>query len=603
MEREKSEEVATHATDRTVIGGLRALSNQLLQLAGGGLPRVEFLRELSVALIGFFACDEVEVWLRGGDEPLRYEIIRRTGEEFSFDIVQASGGRRGEVGIPQGARAGRERICRAVLSGEVDSSLPFFTRQGSFWIGDTRNPALFRCGEERDLGLQELSLATDYASLAIIPLVVGEEIVGLLQLASRQQYFFTEYEVAFFEGFAQTLGVMLLNQRARAALRERVKELECLYGIARVVDEPEISLDGVLAKIAALLPPAWQYPDITQGRIVLDGQPYGTAGFRESPHKQTADIVVGGKRRGGIEVVYTEPRPELDEGPFLREERNLLRTVAREVALIIERRQTEEEKARLQAQLRHADRLATIGQLAAGVAHELNEPLGSILGFAQLTKKCDGLPDQAHQDIERIEKASLHAREVVRKLMLFARQMPPQKAEVDANQLVEEGLYFLESRCAKEGIKLVRSLGSSLPTITADRSQVHQVLVNLVVNAIQAMPGGGTLTVGTRAEGEDQVSITVEDTGAGMSEEVLEQIFVPFFTTKDVTEGTGLGLAVVHGIVSSHGGTIRVESEVGRGSRFEIRLPVAAPELEEGGPGVPGKGPGGHSSPPPHRER
>jgi two-component system NtrC family sensor kinase len=570
------------APDRTVIGGLRILSNQLLELAGRGLPRVEFLRDLSVALIDFFGCDEVEVWLRAGDEPLRYEIIRRTEEEFSFDIVPAPRDERGETGVPEGTRKGLGRICRAVLSGGVGSSVPFFTTQGSFWIGDTRNPAVFGSAADRELGLQELSQATDHGSLAVIPLVVGEEIVGLLQLGSRQQYFFTEFEVAFYEGFAQTLGVMLLNQRARAALRERVKELECLYGMARIVEEPGISLEAVLAKIAALLPPAWQYPDITQGRIVLDRHSYSTPGFRESPYRQTADIVVGGKRRGKIEVVYSESRPELDEGPFLHEERTLLQTVAREVALIIERRQTEEEKARLQQQLRHADRLATIGQLAAGVAHELNEPLGSILGFAQLTRKCQGLPDQVQQDIERIEKASLHAREVVRKLMLFARQMPPQKAEVDANQLVEEGLYFLESRCAKEGIELIRSLGPKLRTITADRSQLHQVLVNLVVNAIQAMPGGGTLTVSTRAAGEEEVSITVEDTGTGMSQEALEQIFVPFFTTKDVTEGTGLGLAVVHGIVSSHGGTIRVESEPGRGSRFEIRLPVAARDHEEG---------------------
>jgi signal transduction histidine kinase len=255
--------------------------------------------------------------------------------------------------------------------------------------------------------------------------------------------------------------------------------------------------------------------------------------------------------------------------------------VAREVSLIIERRHTEEEKTRLQDQLRHADRLATIGQLAAGVAHELNEPLGSILGFAQLTKKSPDLHRQAAEDIERIEKASLHAREVVRKLMLFSRQMPPQKSRVAVNQLVEEGFYFLESRCAKEGIEVARSLAPNLPDITADRSQLHQVLVNLVVNAIQAMPGGGRLTVATRAEGEDHIAITVEDTGVGMSEDVLRQIFVPFFTTKDVSEGTGLGLSVVHGIITAHGGSVNVESQAGRGTEFEIRLPVVGPQAEQ----------------------
>jgi signal transduction histidine kinase len=265
--------------------------------------------------------------------------------------------------------------------------------------------------------------------------------------------------------------------------------------------------------------------------------------------------------------------PDIDEGPFLKEERSLLDEVARQVGFIIERREAEEEKARLQQQLRHADRLATIGQLAAGAAHELNEPLGSILGFAELAKHLHRVPKQAKSDLEKIIEAALHAREVIKKLMIFARQMPTQKAPVNLNELVEKGLYFLESRCAQEGIELVREMGPDVPQITGDASQLHQVLVNLVVNAIQAMPGGGILTIRTLKEDEDAV-LTVEDTGVGMSDEVLRQIFVPFFTTKQVGQGTGLGLAVVHGIVTSHGGAIQVDSEVGKGTRFKVRLPA-----------------------------
>jgi signal transduction histidine kinase len=229
----------------------------------------------------------------------------------------------------------------------------------------------------------------------------------------------------------------------------------------------------------------------------------------------------------------------------------------------------------------HADRLATIGQLAAGVAHELNEPLSNILGFSQLIKKCPGLPDQAQQDIEKTIIASLHAREIVKKLMLFARRMPPHKIQVNLNQLVEEGLYFLESRCTKEGIELVQALSPDLPEIIADPAQLTQVLVNLTVNAVQAMPQGGKLTVSTYVK-EGYISLVVEDNGTGMSEEVKKNIFIPFFTTKDVHQGTGLGLPVVHGIVSSHGGSIKVESQLGSGSRFEVKLPLTgAPDVEE----------------------
>ncbi|HPO13571.1 MAG TPA: ATP-binding protein [Candidatus Hydrogenedentes bacterium] len=358
------------------------------------------------------------------------------------------------------------------------------------------------------------------------------------------------------------------------ALQERIKELSCLLHMAEIAGTPGISLEDILQQTVSLLISAWQYPEITTARIVLDGQNYAAAGFRETRYIQRADIVVHRVKRGFAEVVYLKKKPELDEGPFLREERNLINAVAQQVGLIAERKQAEQERALLQSQLRHADRLATIGFLAAGVAHELNEPLGNILGFAQLARKCPALPEAANQDLKKIETASLHAREVIRKLLMFARQMPPEKTLVDINQVVHEGLYFIEARCAKAGIEVEYALDSALPLIFADASQINQVLVNLVVNALQAMPEGGKLLIQTET-GKDHICLNVEDTGPGMSPDVLQRVFVPFFTTKDVGQGTGLGLPVVHGIVTSHEGTILIRSEVGKGTRFEIRLPVA----------------------------
>jgi signal transduction histidine kinase len=254
----------------------------------------------------------------------------------------------------------------------------------------------------------------------------------------------------------------------------------------------------------------------------------------------------------------------------------LIDTVAQQIAYLVRRRRAEADRRQLSEQLRHADRLATIGQLSAGVAHELNEPLGGILGFAQLMRKSPGLDSQLDRDLGRIEAAALHARGVVRKLMLFARQTPPGRDDVDLNRVVQEGLALLESRCAEAGIEVIRRLDPALPSISADYGQLHQILVNLAVNALQAMPSGGELTVETRSAG-DHVRLIVSDTGHGMTEEVRRQVFDPFFTTKDVGEGTGLGLAVVHGIVSAHGGRIELESTVGKGSRFEVRLPQHAP--------------------------
>ena len=489
-------------------------------------------------------------------------------------------------------------ICRAVV--ERSPSRVFerrrgparsFTAYGSFWTGDAKRALPREAGADGRAPARIRGKGPAYLSVAVVPLVAADETIGLVLLKSEQRDYFDEGEIRSYEEVAQTLGLALLSRLAHTALQERVKELTCLYQLVQLAERPGITLGEILQGIAELLPPAWQYPEIASAQIVLDDHPYAAPRFTDGVHHQSADIVVRGRRRGAVEVTYAAERPDLDEGPFLGEERSLIDAVARQVAALIERRQADEDKAHLQDQLRHADRLATIGQLAAGVAHELNEPLGTILGFAQLIQKQPGLPEAVAPDLEKIVITCLHAREIIRKLMLFARQMPPQKTRVNLNAVIEEALYLLESRCAGGGIALVRHLSARLPEITADRSQLHQVLVNLAVNAIQAMPGGGTLTVGTQVndaagktahrESGRQVVLSVEDNGIGMGESTLRQIFIPFYTTKDINEGTGLGLPVVHGIVTSHGGTIDVTSAPGVGTRFEIRLPAATPAPAE----------------------
>ncbi|NIM97874.1 MAG: hypothetical protein GTO24_07275 [candidate division Zixibacteria bacterium] len=582
MKNKRAKQKESHFSGRKLGEDFRFLSHRILDYAYEGLPRIDFAREVLRMLIDFSGCDTLELRVKRNDK--YYLCTARSGVKpwFGFEQLPCSQTEDGRMIPCSQDESAMETLCRKVGMGRVDRSLPFFTNGGGFWTGDVATLEINLLKTDGSFPSGESCLAGDFRSLAMFPLRIGEESVGLLQLSSKQKDYFTEEEIELYDGLAQTLGVAMAHRSAQVSLRERIKELTCLYGIARLSAQPDISLEDILQSIVELLPPAWLYPEVASGRVVLDGCSYATRNFQEVGQRQIAEIVVSGERRGSVEVAYAESKPELDEGPFLKEERSLIDIVAREVAIIIERREAEVEKSKLQEQLRHADRLATIGQLAAGVAHELNEPLGNALGFAQLAKKCPGLPEQAEQDIEKAIIASLHAREVIKKLMLFARRMPPKKTQVNLNKLVEEGLYFLESRCAKEGIELSRSLAPDLPEITADPGQLTQVLVNLIVNAVQAMPEGGKLTVKTRA-GEGHVSLLVEDTGVGISDEVIKKLFIPFFTTKDVSQGTGLGLSVVHGIVSSHGGSINVQSKVGRGTSFQVKLPLTgAPDVEEG---------------------
>jgi signal transduction histidine kinase len=370
------------------------------------------------------------------------------------------------------------------------------------------------------------------------------------------------------------------RERAVRALHERVKELTCLYRIARLMEDRDAPLDQVLQGIAELLPPGWQHPEAAAARVAIDARSFTTRGYRRGCAAQRADVVVGERRRGYVEVIYTGPCPTRDEGPFLQEERHLIDEVARQVGQLVGRRETEAERLRLRERLAQADRLATIGRFAAGAAHELNEPLNAILGFAQLAMKCPGLPAGARRDLDKIRRASLHARLVVQQLMLSARHRPPRPRAVDLNRVVTEALEFLQPSWPGPRVKLVRRLARALPPVVADPDQVRQVAINLVLNAQQAIAGRGTVTVATAAAG-DAVTLTAADTGRGMDAAELEQIFLPFYTTKDVGSGTGLGLAVVHGIVTSHGGTISVESAPGRGTRFVVRLPRRGAGAEE----------------------
>lgn len=356
-------------------------------------------------------------------------------------------------------------------------------------------------------------------------------------------------------------------------LRERVKELSCLYEIAQLSSHPASSLPEILQGVADVLPAAWQRSGSVSARVTLDDDEFCSGIAMRADCGRSEPVIVRGECRGTVTVGYPSSPSATS---CLDEEVKLLGEVARQVGLIVDRRETAAEQERLHAKLRHADGLATLGQLAAGVAHELNEPLSGILGFAQLLDKTPALPDQARKDIAKIEAATLHARDIIRHLMMFARQTPPCDSRIDINRLIQTSEVIWGPRCTAAGVHLDYAFGSDIPEIVADDRQLQQVVTNLAVNAIQAMPDGGILRIETALDGR-WLRLRVKDTGIGIDLDLLPRLFDPFFTTKDVDEGSGLGLSVVHGIVTGHQGTISIESSQGAGTIVTVRLPLYRP--------------------------
>ena len=235
----------------------------------------------------------------------------------------------------------------------------------------------------------------------------------------------------------------------------------------------------------------------------------------------------------------------------------------------------EAEQGRAEEQLLIADRLASIGELASGLAHELNNPLTSVIGFSQLLMAKD-LPEEISEDIKIIYSEAKRAADVMKNLLIFARKHAPVKKLVNINDVIEKvlGLRAYEHRV--ENIQVVSRLAPDLPSTMADYFQLQQVFLNIIINAEHFMLEAhrrGTLTISTRLAGKNIVA-SFSDDGPGIAKENLVHLFDPFFTTKEVGEGTGLGLSICHGIITEHNGLLYVKSQPGKGATFFVELPV-----------------------------
>jgi two-component system NtrC family sensor kinase len=227
-------------------------------------------------------------------------------------------------------------------------------------------------------------------------------------------------------------------------------------------------------------------------------------------------------------------------------------------------------------QIMKTERLATLGQLAAGVAHEINNPLGTISLYAQMILDELGKDnDSCRENLAVVMKQTNRAGRIVRDLLEYARQAEPEMKALNINEVLKKSIAITTHPAELQNVNVTMNLAPELPNSQGDSAKLEQVFVNIIINALQAMPKGGELTVSTRpAEDKKFIEIEISDTGCGISHENQGKLFDPFFSTKSTGEGTGLGLSVSLGIVEKHNGTIDVESNVGEVSIFIVRLPI-----------------------------
>jgi signal transduction histidine kinase len=351
------------------------------------------------------------------------------------------------------------------------------------------------------------------------------------------------------------------------ALKERIKELTCLYEVSSIImNTSSGQLVEEMEAIARSLKKAFQFPASTMIEIYIPE-------LKVSNGKSVvfkvinSSICLFNKEIGRIEAKLTQ-----DGIFFLAEEQQLIDNVALKIGDLLERIEIRKSEARLKMQMERTDRLNILGELTAGIAHELNTPLANILGFAELLKPKTEGDNEASSDVDKIISSAIYSREVVKKLMFFACEMPQEMKKVNIVPSITSAIDLLDATFRKNGVKYIVKIEEEQLWLRADTIQLTQIIFNLVINAIYFSPKNALVTIEAFQE-NDSIVLQIMDEGSGLTDLALEKVFQPFFTTKPVGEGSGLGLSVVHGIVASHKGSITAVNNPDRGATFTVTLP------------------------------
>ncbi|WP_125721306.1 sensor histidine kinase [Flavobacterium ustbae] len=358
---------------------------------------------------------------------------------------------------------------------------------------------------------------------------------------------------------------------AEENLREKIKELSCLYEISKIISDSNCVNPEALSKIILATKNAWLFNEDAVVELQVDSYSLSTSNEKNFRIFQQSNILINKIDYGYIRVSY--PDSLYSQKDFAADEQKLLDMIALEIGNYVEKYQILERKAALQKIIERINRLNLLGELTAGMAHELNTPLGNVLGFAELIKDQNSNPE-IDTEISVIINSVIYAREIVKKFLFFSNEMP-QKFEVqEIKPIVDFTISSLNPTFQKKQIKNKVIYKNETITAKIDAVQITQVLFNLLINAIYASPEKSCITVIVENDSKN-LYLKIEDQGTGIPDNIKQKIFEPFFSTKPYHNGNGLGLSVVHGIIKNHNGEIIIHNNVPTGSIFTIRLPLS----------------------------
>lgn len=356
---------------------------------------------------------------------------------------------------------------------------------------------------------------------------------------------------------------------AEEKLQERVKELSCLYAVLSALSKPR-PVAEVLTTICAILQQAWRFSENAVAELKIDEYHLFSSAIPKESIFQQCNFPEHRSQNGYLKIHY--PASTFSKEDFLEEEQKLLDNVAIEISGFLEKEHHRKNEELLKRSAERNDRLSILGEITAGIAHELNTPLGNILGFAELIEqRTQEL--QTKKDSSKIIKAAIFSREVVKKLMFFACEMPQNMEIISIKPIISQALSLLGQNFKKAGVFYTFDYEQADLKAQFDSIQLTQVLFNILINAIYAAPNGSEIHIQLTND-EHNFYIEISDKGPGIPKEIKHRIFEPFFTTKPVGEGSGLGLSVVHGIIKSHRGDILCQDNHPTGALFRIQLPL-----------------------------